>query len=185
MSYTIIFETKICCLADGRVIHFSLQGCNNDTSGRSRDDWYGTLYPSREAFLKYTHSFDAKEGETDYADALKIGGRWCSYHQYGEHLRRMLKRSLSFSELCATPYSLYAKIFTGTTVRLLDDTLKEFTPEEWHKDCYDYFYGNIPNKGFTSHYKFSANETEIVELLSKKGPVSFYIGKKRRTVKCR
>ena len=38
MSYSIIFETKICKLDNGDIIHFSRQGCNNDTEGRTRDD---------------------------------------------------------------------------------------------------------------------------------------------------
>ena len=46
MSYSIIFETKIVKLSDGRLLHLDLSGCNNDTSGRSRDDWNGKrFYP--------------------------------------------------------------------------------------------------------------------------------------------
>lgn len=41
MSYSIIFKTKTVKLSNGRILHLSLQGCNNDTEGRSPDDWRG------------------------------------------------------------------------------------------------------------------------------------------------
>ena len=50
MSYSIIFETKIVKLSDGRLLHLDLSGCNNDTSGRSRDDWNGKIY-TEDAFI--------------------------------------------------------------------------------------------------------------------------------------
>lgn len=43
MSYSIIFKTKIVKLSDGRILHLSLRGCNNDTEGRSSDDWRGKV----------------------------------------------------------------------------------------------------------------------------------------------
>lgn len=32
MGYSIIFQTKIAKLPDGRIIHFDRSGCNNDTA---------------------------------------------------------------------------------------------------------------------------------------------------------
>ena len=47
MSYSIIFETKIIKLSDGRLLHLNLSGCNNDDAGRSRDDWNGKIYTEK------------------------------------------------------------------------------------------------------------------------------------------
>lgn len=33
MGHPIIFKTKFVNLSDGRIMHLSLQGCNNDTGG--------------------------------------------------------------------------------------------------------------------------------------------------------
>mgnify|MGYP004513620085 CR=1 FL=1 len=56
MSYSIIFETKIVKLSDGRLLHLNLSGCNNDDAGRSRDDWNGKIY-TENAFIKYAEGF--------------------------------------------------------------------------------------------------------------------------------
>lgn len=39
MGYSIIFQTKIVKLSDGRILHLDRRGCNNDTEGRRPDDW--------------------------------------------------------------------------------------------------------------------------------------------------
>ena len=39
MSYSIIFETKIVKLSDGRIIHFDRSGCNNDNVGRNKNEF--------------------------------------------------------------------------------------------------------------------------------------------------
>lgn len=38
MGYSIIFQTKIVKLSDGRILHLDRSGCNNDTEGRRPDD---------------------------------------------------------------------------------------------------------------------------------------------------
>lgn len=176
MSYSIIFETKICRLSDGKIIHFSLSGCNNDNAGRTRNDWRGKLYDSEEDFLKYVSRFD----EYDAPHVLKINSRWCSQKQYAEHLRRMLNRACSFKDLSLL-YGMSARIFTGETVFLEDGSCKEYSPKEWDKVCYDYWFGHIPSRKMISHYKFSSDEKEIVEILENNGPVSFYIGRKNKS----
>lgn len=39
MGHPIIFKTKFVNFSDGRIMHLSLQGCNNDAEGRNNDDW--------------------------------------------------------------------------------------------------------------------------------------------------
>ena len=52
MSYTIIFETKIVKITDGRIIHFDLSGCNTDKSCRSRDELSARIYTVEEFMQK-------------------------------------------------------------------------------------------------------------------------------------
>lgn len=56
MGYSIIFETKIVSLSDGRLIHFDLSGCNNDNCGRNRDEFIGIIY-THDGFIKYAERF--------------------------------------------------------------------------------------------------------------------------------
>ncbi len=97
MSYSIVFETKVVRLPDGRVIHFDRSGCNNDNEGRQKDDFRAEIY-TEEKFIEKANRFKqnskpykAGEGSWD----LKIGNRFATYYDYGEHLLRMLKRALS------------------------------------------------------------------------------------------
>ena len=56
MGYSIIFQTKIVKLSDGRILHLDRSGCNNDTEGRRPDDWTGKIY-TPEAFVTYAENF--------------------------------------------------------------------------------------------------------------------------------
>lgn len=103
MSYTIIFQTKIIKLDDGRIIHLSRQGCNNDTEGRQLTVFDGKLYTIQEFEEKI------KEYETQYPESeLKIGDRWSNRRGYAEHLRRMLKRAVTWQQLKERASSLFA-----------------------------------------------------------------------------
>lgn len=117
IGYSIIFKTKIVCLSDGRILHLSLSGCNNDTEGRKDDDWVGKIY-TKEEFLEYAEGFttDSKPSKDSCGFDLKIGSRYCTYYDYGMHLLRMLKRAISFDELTHSgKYVSFSKI-DGVTV---------------------------------------------------------------------
>ena len=53
MGYSIIFETYIVKLPDGRIIHFDRSGCNNDNVGRKQNEFTGKIY-NVDDFIKYT-----------------------------------------------------------------------------------------------------------------------------------
>lgn len=100
MSYPIIFETKIIKLTDGRILHCSLEGCNNDDNGRDRHSFIGKIY-TKQGFNSYINSLK-KENKSikDGGDfELKINNRQCSLYDYGTHLERMLKRVTTWNEL--------------------------------------------------------------------------------------
>lgn len=51
MSYPIIFKTKFINFSDGRIMHLSLRGCNNDDEGRNNDDWQANIYTKTEFMM--------------------------------------------------------------------------------------------------------------------------------------
>ena len=101
MGYSMIFETKIVTLSDGRLIHFDRSGCNNDDAGRRQDEFTGKVYTEDE-FRKRIESF--KNSAKPYKDStpheweLKIYGRMGTMHDYGTHLERMWKRAEPYDE---------------------------------------------------------------------------------------
>lgn len=100
MSYSIIFETKIVKLSDGRLLHLDLSGCNNDDNGRSRDNWNGKIY-TEDAFIKYAERFikDSKPIKESDGFDLKIRSKCSTWYDYGKHLLRMMKKSVTLEEL--------------------------------------------------------------------------------------
>ena len=101
MGYPMIFETKIVNLSDGRLIHFNRSGCNNDNEGRRQNDWSAKVY-TQDEFKDYVDKF--KTGSRPYKDSLphewelKIYGRMATPYDYGEHLERMQKRAMDYTD---------------------------------------------------------------------------------------
>lgn len=174
MSYSIIFETKIINLKDGRLLHLDLSGCNNDTSGRDRGDFVGKIH-TKEEFVKYAESFkkNSEPAKDDNGFDLKIGSRYVNYFDYGEHLLRMLKRAKTWKELdCIGRYVNVqridgAKVFDNE--KTITMSIKEFD---------DYRLKNMWNGIRYSILRTSLNtEEEIIKALDNNETVSFYIGK--------
>lgn len=176
MGYSIIFETKIVKLQDGRILHLNLSGCNNDTSGRSRNEFTGKIYTEDE-FVKYANSF--KDGskpikESDNFD-LKIGSKFSTLYDYGEHLLRMLKRATTWEKICNERYC-YGTVFDGVEVTENGKTTL-YTPNEWEKICYDFMYGKRKGNCYRKT-RTVKTESEIVSELENGNPMEFMIGKK-------
>lgn len=144
MSYTIIFETKIVKLADGRFLHLSLQGCNNDDAGRTRDDFHGKIYTEKDfkVYIENLKKHSKPMKESEYFD-LKIGSRYVTQYDYAEHLERMMKRATTWDELIAERSDSHGKTLNKVTVftPATGDT-KEYSALEWKDVCYDVIYGN-------------------------------------------
>lgn len=104
MGYTMIFETKIVNLSDGRLIHFDRSGCNNDNEGRRSNEWNAKIYTKQE-FRNRIESF--KRDSKPYKECqpheweLKIYGRVATGYDYGMHLERMQKRAMDFKDFIA------------------------------------------------------------------------------------
>lgn len=118
MGYTIIFKTKIVELSDGRIMHLKRSGCNNDTSGRRNDEWEATI-STKEEYIRCAEQFQKDSEPMKNAENfdLKIGSRFCTFYDYGAHLKRMLNRAIPFSDfLTGKEFVMFQKI-NGIIVR--------------------------------------------------------------------
>lgn len=180
MSYSIIFETKIIKLKDGRLLHLDLSGCNNDTSGRDRGDFIGKIY-SKEDFIKRAESYKQNSKPSKESDEwdMKIGSKFCTMYDYGEHLLRMMKRAETWEELNC--FGRYVNVQRLDGVNVWEDgkqikmTLKEFD---------DYALKNMYTGKFIKYMILRTDletEEDIIKALDNNEMVKFYIGKKTRT----
>ena len=177
MSYSIVFETKICKLDNGDIIHFSRQGCNNDTEGRTRDDFRGKLYTSDE-WEKEIIKWESMESDEGFD--LKIGSRYCSINEYGKHLRRMTKRAKSFEDM-KKERTIYGIAYDGMTY-YPDNGEPIYYPAEADNSISDIVYGIWYGryKGYYIDHRHTLETLDdIVNKLKKDNGkyVRFYIGK--------
>ena len=178
MSYSMIFETKIVKLSDGRIIHFDRSGCNNDYSGRQKDDFSGTIY-SVDAFMNKIEKLKRNSKPIKECDPhdweLKINGRYATGYDYGEHLLRMFNRALTYEELINT---MCFRVEYLTGIELSKPEHKIMTVEEFDKIYYD-----LLHKGYGLTYRRLIeypdikNEKHIVQLIEEGKPCSFEIKK--------
>lgn len=175
MGYSIIFETKIIKLQDGRILHLDLSGCNNDNSGRSRDEFTGKIY-TEEAFNEHIKSHLDRTSNGDGFD-MKIGSRFVKMEQYGRHLLRMLKQAKTYDETCSE--RLFRAIrYDG--VQLHEPEEKVLTPKEFS----DLFYELLHSEGGLKYNRITTplnNESEIISSLDDNQSVGFHVGRKRKT----
>lgn len=177
MSYSIIFETKIVKLSDGRIIHFSRSGCNNDNEGRRKDGFSAKIY-TEDAFVEMAEKY--KKNSTPYKESgfmeLKIGCSIATMYDYGEHLLRMLKRAKPYADFI-TENRFLAKHLTG--VQLLSPEERMMTAAEFEKEFYTLLRAE---GGLSYHYLFdypdTKDETSLSRLIESGSTLSFYIKRK-------
>lgn len=174
MSYSIVFETKIVRLSDGRIIHFDRSGYNNDNAGRRKDDFSAKIYTvdefiqKAEDYKKYSKPYK----ETDYMD-LKIGSRSATCYDYGEHLLRMLKRAKPYTDFIN---SMYFRVEHLTGIQLHKPAEKFMTVEEFDKEFYKLLYsGNGLSYSRLVEYPNIRDEENLVRLIEARAPLSFEI----------
>lgn len=176
MSYSIIFETKIVKLSDGKILHFSLQGCNNDNNGRSRGDFDVTLYENKDEFIKMARSYqnNSKPYKESKVFELKIGSRFATYYDYGEHLIRMLKRAEPYNEFIKNR-EVRATVYES--VDLIEPEKKHFNnPQEFN--FYEYIDKGPVKYRINQNTPDITDEIGICNLIESKKPISFFIGRK-------
>lgn len=175
MGYSIIFETKIVKLSDGRIIHFDRSGCNNDDAGRTKGEFTGKLY-NIDDFIKRAEGFkkDSKPIKESNGWDLKINSRRATYFDYGEHLLRMLKRAENYQDFVLNRY-VSAKYCVG--MEILKPEYKVVNREEFQA-----FMRSLPvNSSLTyrrmMEYPEVTKEQEIIKALEANEYIEFYIGK--------
>lgn len=181
MSYSIIFETKIVLLSDGRILHFTRNGCNNDNAGRHKDDFDASIHTKEdffaiiEGYKAHSHPYNQSEpGNWD----MKIGTRIATYYDYGEHLMRMYKRALPYKEFIKR-YGFYSSICTGVQLYAPEErilSLKEFQ---------DNYYELLNRTGRLSYRHLTEvldtkNEALIVKHIEDENPLTFEIIKHKK-----
>lgn len=175
MSYNIIFETKIVKLADGRLLHLDLSGCNNDDCGRSRDDWNGKIY-TEDAFIKYAEGFmkDSQPSKECNGFDLKIRSKCSTYYDYGKHLLRMMKKAVTLEELRHSGKYVSFNRIDGATV-FEDGKEIEMTMEEFD----DYYYKKVYNGGirYMINYTLLETEEDIIKAFDGGYGIRIYISK--------
>lgn len=183
MSYSIIFQTKIVDLGDGRIIHFDRSGCNNDDAGREKNIFYAFIY-NKEQFIDKAKNYmtDSKPYKDGGDFELKIGSRYASFYDYGMHLLRMLKRADNIEQFKNNNYFRAAEL-VGVTVT--EPINKVFSPEEFHNAFYDILYrrgeyANIPGGGisYRRNLEYHYDLSKIIPLIEKSAPVEYYICKR-------
>ena len=181
MSYSIIFETKIVLLSDGRILHFCRSGCNNDNAGRRKDDFTASIH-TKEDFLTIiegykSHSLPYSKSEPGNWD-MKIGSRYATYYDYGEHLMRMYKRALPYKEFI-TQYGFYCTLCTG--VQLYEPEEKIISLKEFNDNYYELLNrtGRLAYRHL-KEYPDIKNEALIIQLIEDKKPINFEILKHKK-----
>ena len=168
MSWTIIFQTKIVKLPDGRIIHLNRSGCNNDNAGRNKEEFVGKLY-TREEFEKFIQSFEGGACE------IKIGsksGDFVTYDDYAKHLRRMLKRATTWEMLqdkASKDFKHQPRICYTEKVDILykDGSKKELSGEEFGEQFYKLIYDDAV-RGYRHHEHHEYDIDKIVSMLDKR-----------------
>ena len=175
MSYSIIFETKIVILPDDRILHLSLEGCNNDDEGRDRHDFRGKIYTQKE-WEAYINRWLTEEGTGSFD--LKIGSRYCEWADYGKHLRTMTNRATTWEELCEHRIC-NAKSYDGITYypEVGEPVYYPADSEEIDGIVYGLIYGRIKGQYKPKRTILSQIE-DIVNAIDDGKSVHFYISKK-------
>lgn len=176
MGYSIIFETKIVKMEDGRIIHFDRSGCNNDNEGRKKNEFTGRVYNESD-FVKFAENFKKNSKpfkNTDIWD-LKIGNRCATMYDYGDHLLRMLKRAKRIEDFLKE-YYFWAYHFKG--IELLSPEHKEITDKrEIDKIFYDSIYTNNGIR-YRRMVDYPKDINVIIGLIENNEPITFSITKK-------
>lgn len=184
MSFSIVFETKIVLLSDGRILHLDRSGCNNDTAGRKREEFTGSVITVDE-YVRRANSF--MDSSKPYKEGgpfdLKIGGRNASSFDYGSHLLRMLQRAKPYAEFLS---ERQVSVSYCCAIELIEPESKIYSLAEFEE-----VYGRFQRDHTTFKYRRMMcqpnihNEEEVVRLLDEGKPLEFYILQTSRSKRTR
>lgn len=178
MSYSIIFKTKVVKLNDGRILYMSRQGCNNDNEGREKYIFNIVGIKSVHEFISYAESF--MDEKTTYKENntfdLKIGSRYATYYEFGEHLLRMLSRAENADDFVSNNV-FQARYCTG--IELIEPYHKEMT-------LFEFDYMLRCNKNGRYRYrpiiKYADSIKKIIDILDRGMEIKMFVKKFNRKI---
>lgn len=184
MSYTIIFETKIVNLPDGRILHLSLSGCNNDNAGRDRHEFCGKIY-TKEEWEQYIAQFTGTDDDTYDGFDLKIGSRYCKWSDYAKHLITMQKRAMTWEELVDL-HDAYALTYDGIKVFMKNGSEKFFRAGEETSNAFKQMQERTLSYTYYRRIRRDLHDiATITAELDNKTTMEFYIGRRKKQLKQR
>lgn len=121
MSYGIIFEDKIIKLDNGMLLQVERFGCNNDDSGRTKDDFTGKLWKYEDYIEEATKHINNKDTYSDFYCCIGNKNRPKTEAEYGMHLLYILKRAKTYDDFIKKN-RLYAHVMRGWYVTKDNET---------------------------------------------------------------
>lgn len=184
MGYSIIFQTKMLDLGDGRIIHFSRSGCNNDNEGREKDIFQAELTNIAELTKQAKKYMEiSKPYKESGVFELKIGGRPCSFYDYGKHLLRALKNAETIEDF-EKNNSITVKVFDG--IEILDPYYEKILYKDYPNVIEDFFFrrgrfsGNHKPLKFSYLRSFSYDVTGIIDAITNKKAAEIKIQRRKK-----
>lgn len=183
MGYSIIFQTKIVKLDDGRIIHFDRSGCNNDDQGREKNIYTATI-SNIEDFVNKAKSYmkDSKPYKECGNFELKIGSRYCTLYDYGKHLLTMLKRAENLKQFEKNNF-FRGELYKGIEVK--HPFNKIYFKKDYPNIHYDMMYRKGDFEGVTDKViyqriiKYFNNINDCINLIENNEPMEFCVIKRR------
>ena len=183
MSYSIVFQTKIVKLNDGRIVHFERSGCNNDDEGRQPNVYTAVLHESEDDFVKAVQPY-IRDG-APYSECgrfeLKIGSRNATMYDYAQHLLRMLARAETEDEFQKN-HLFKATLYRG--IEMTSPFRKEFYGENALEQMEGFVNAMNPiDPPVCMYRKLTTRYDKIgdcIKQIKNNEPIVFYIGPKRK-----
>ena len=132
---------------------------------------------TKEDFIKFAEGFknDSKPSKESECFDLKIGSRYCTYYDYGMHLLRMLKKSVTYDELIHSGKYVSFNRIDGVTV-FENDKPTEMTMKEFDDYFYKKLYSNARIR-YRINYTFLEMEDDVIKAFDDENSVRIYISK--------
>jgi len=175
MIYTRVYETKILKLADGRIIHFSLQGRNNDNIGTNRNTFTAKICTMEE----YKNNAQAFMNDPDPNIYIEIKSKKSSRRDYGKYLIRMLRHAYTYERFIKK----WNIMETHVKSIIMYDPQKEIFEDPSKFDIRDWIFhtGTVSYKPNYEYIKI-CSEQDLIDKINSNRNIQIYIGKDRKNI---
>lgn len=174
MIYTRIHETKILKLTDGRIIHFSLQGRNNDVC-ISKNMFTAKICTLEE----YKNNAHKLMNNPDPDPFIEIKSKKSSRQEYGKYLIRMLRHVYTYDQLIKK----WTIMETHVKSIIMYEPQKETfdNPDKFNINDWIFQTGTV---SYRPNYEYNriCNEQDLIDKISTNRNIQIYIGKRRKRI---